>query len=95
MPMALLAISSFGTLILLSFNTNPPVKFLIVITLVGQDFNLFYRNSHEGRLGGGGGWLVGAQNPVPSAAVKKQWSLAAIGFHRTLFQSSSIFSLNC
>ena len=36
MSVALLAISSFGTLILLSFNTDPPVKFLIVIILVMQ-----------------------------------------------------------
>ena len=41
--------------------------------------------------GGGGRWLVGAQNFVPSAAVKKQWSLAAIGYHGPLLQSSSIF----
>ena len=34
---------------------------------------------------------MGAQNSVPSAAVEKQWSLAAIGFHRTLLQSSSTF----
>ena len=31
MSVALLAISFFGTLILLSFYTDPPVKFLIVI----------------------------------------------------------------
>ena len=36
---ALLAISSVGTLILLSFNSDPPVKFLIVITLVVQGIN--------------------------------------------------------
>ena len=35
MSVALLAISSFGTLIFLSFNTDPHVKFLIVIILVG------------------------------------------------------------
>ena len=54
-------------------------------------------NSGELRFGVGGRWLVGAQNSVPSAAVEKQWSLAlaAIGFHRTLLQGSSIFSLNC
>ena len=39
MSVALLAISSFGTLILLSFNNDPPVKFLIVITLVVQEIN--------------------------------------------------------
>ena len=36
---ALLAISSFDTLTLLSFNTDSPVKFLIVITLVVQEIN--------------------------------------------------------
>ena len=40
---------------------------------------------------GEGYWLVGGQNSVPPAAVKKKWSLAAIGFHGTLFQSSSFF----
>ena len=45
---------------------------------------MFDRNSGEWRLWGGGRWLVGAQNSVPSAAVEKQWSLAAIGFHGTL-----------
>ena len=49
----------------------------------------------SGGLGGGGRWLVGALNSEPSAAVKKQWSLAAIVFHGTLLQSLSIFSLNC
>ena len=39
MYVALLAMSSFGTLILLSFNTDLPVKFLIVITLVVQEIN--------------------------------------------------------
>ena len=34
MSMALLVTSSFGTLILLSCNTDPPVKFLRVIILV-------------------------------------------------------------
>ena len=47
----------------------------------------------EVRGGGGGRWLVGTQNSVPSAAVKKQWSLTVIGFHRTQLQSSSIFFL--
>ena len=46
-------------------------------------------------VGGGGRWLVGGQNSVPPAAVKKKWSLAALECHGTLFQSSSIFSLNC
>ena len=40
MSVALLAISSFSTLILLSCNTDPPVKFLIVIILVVQEINL-------------------------------------------------------
>ena len=40
MSVALLAISSFGTLILLSCNTDPPVKFLIIIILVVQEINL-------------------------------------------------------
>ena len=34
---------------------------------------------------------MGAQNSVPSAAVQKQQSFAAIGFHGTLLQSSSFF----
>ena len=42
-----------------------------------------------------GRWSVGAQNAVPSAAVQKQQSLAAIGNHGTLLHGSSIFSLNC
>ena len=96
MSVVLLAISFFDTVILLSFYTDPPVKFLIVIILVVQEINFFYRNSGEWRLGGGGGrGLMGAQNSAPSAAVKKQWSLAAIVFHGTLLWSSSIFSLNC
>ena len=37
MSVALLAISFFGTLILLSFYTDPPVKFLIVIIFVVQE----------------------------------------------------------
>ena len=39
MSVALSAISSFGTLILLSFNTDPPVKFLIAIVLVVLKIN--------------------------------------------------------
>ena len=38
MSVALLAISSFGSLILLPFNTDPPVKFLIII-FVMQEIN--------------------------------------------------------
>ena len=37
---------------------------------------------------------MGAQNSVPSAAVEKQQSRVLVGFHGTLLQSSSIFSLN-
>ena len=37
MSVALLAISFFGTLIFLSFNTDPPVRFLIVTYLVMQE----------------------------------------------------------
>ena len=37
MSVALIAISSFGMLILLYFSTDPPVKFLIVITLVMEE----------------------------------------------------------
>ena len=47
-----------------------------------------------GRRGGGGGggkWSVAAHNSVPPAAVQKHQSLAAIGFHGTPLQSSSIF----
>ena len=54
MSVALLAISSFGTLIMLSFNTDPPVKFLIVITLVVQEIYFVCRNSGVWWLGGGG-----------------------------------------
>ena len=39
LSVALLAISSFGTLILLSFNADPPVIFLIDITLLVQEIN--------------------------------------------------------
>ena len=45
------------------------MKFLIVITLVVQEINFFYRNSGEWGLGVVGWLLVGAQNSVPSAAV--------------------------
>ena len=34
---------------------------------------------------------MGAENSVPSAALPKQQSLAAIGFHGTLFLSSTNF----
>ena len=39
MTVTLSAISFFGILILLCFNTDPPVKFLIVITLVVQEID--------------------------------------------------------
>ena len=47
-------------------------KFLIVITMGCRKLILFYRNSNEWSLGGGGKWLVGAQNSAPSAAAKKK-----------------------
>ena len=50
---------------------------------------MLYRNS--GEWGWGLGWLVGAQNSLPLAALTKQQSFAAIGFLGTLFLSS-IFS---
>ena len=57
MSEALLAINSFGTLILLSFNTDPTVQlFWLCRKLI-----LIYRNSGEWRWGGGGGggrWLI-------------------------------------
>ena len=43
--------------------------------------------------GGGGGGGVDAKNSVPSAALPKQQSLAAIGFHGTQFLSSTNFIL--
>ena len=50
-----------------------------------------------GEGGGGGGRERGRmdeQNSVPSAALLKQQSLAAIGFHGTLFLiSTNLFSL--
>ena len=62
------------------------MKSLTVIILVAKELNFVV-------LGGGGGgggrrWLVGAQNSLPSAAPPKQQSLAAIGFHVTLFLTS-------
>ena len=50
----------------------------------------------EGWGGGGGGGKegeVGAQNSVLSAALPKQQSLEAIGFHGPLFLSSTNFIL--
>ena len=41
MSVTLLAIIDFGLLIFLSFYTDPPVKFLIVIILVVQEINFF------------------------------------------------------
>ena len=49
----------------------------------------------EVREGGGGGWVgggkwsVGAQNSVSLAALPKKQSLVEIGFHGTLFLSST------
>ena len=55
MSEALLAIISFGALILLSFDADPPVKFLIVITLVVQDIDFFFTGIVvSGGLRGGG-----------------------------------------
>ena len=57
MSVALLAVSSFGTLILLSSNIDPPVKFLTVITKLCRKLIFFYRNNGELRFGvGGNGW---------------------------------------
>ena len=39
----------------------------------------------RGGGGGGGGRVGGAENSVPSAALPKQQSLAAVGFHETSF----------
>ena len=55
MSVALSAISSFGTLLLLSSNTVPPVKSFIVIIKLYRDLILVYRNTGEWRLGEGGG----------------------------------------
>ena len=76
MSVALLAINSFYTLFLLPSNTDLCAKFLIAIIWVEQYFR-------EGWGGGGGGGRGVAENAVPSAALPKQQSLAAIGFHGT------------
>ena len=59
MCVVLLEISSFGTLILLSFNTNLPLKLLIVIILVVQE-NKFCLTGIvvSGSLRGGRGEVV-------------------------------------
>ena len=53
MSMGLFSNKLFLKLILLSFNTDRPVKILMVITLVVQEINFFYRNSGMWRLGMG------------------------------------------
>ena len=53
------AISSFGTLFLLSSNTVLSVKSLIAIILVVEELNFIIQDFGEWRLkgGGGGGWM--------------------------------------
>ena len=84
MSVALLAISSFGTLFMLPSNTVLQEKSLLAITLVVQNLILLFRIMVSVGLGVGRG-EVGAQNSVPSAAVPKQHSLAAIRLHGLLF----------
>ena len=55
MSLALVTISSFCILALLSSNTVRPVKFLIVIILVLQGLNFVVQNCGEWRLGVGVG----------------------------------------
>ena len=83
LSVALLAISSFGTLFMLSSNIVLPVKSLIAITLVVYDLNFVIQDCGECRFGGRVS-EVGAQNSVLSAALPKQLSLAAIGLHSLL-----------
>ena len=62
-----------------------------------QVLNFVVQACGEWRFGGGGGGKVGAQNAqnsVPSAALPKQQSLAAIGFLGPLFLSSTNFILS-
>ena len=55
---------------------------------------MLYKNNGKSKLGGGGGGGGGcAENSVASAALPKQQSLAAIGFHGTPFLSSTNFIL--
>ena len=68
MSVALLAISSFGTLFMLSSNTVLPEKSLIAFALVVQELNFIVQDCGEWRIGG----EVDAQNSVPSAALLKQ-----------------------
>ena len=46
-------------------------------------------------VGGRGKVVSGSTEFCTSAAARRQQSLAAIGFHGTALQSSSVFSLNC
>ena len=65
------------------------MKSLIAIILVVQGLNSVVQDCGEWRLEGGGGrGEVGAQNSVPTAALPKLQSLAAIGFRGPLFLSS-------
>ena len=76
---------------MLSSNTVLPEKSLIAVILVAQELNLLYMIVMS--VGFGGGGEVGAQNSVPSAALQKQLSLAAIRLHGLLFLSSTNFIL--
>ena len=96
MSVALLAISSFGTLLMLSSSTVLPEKSSIGIILVVQELHFVIQDCVEWRLGGGGGGgrvEVGAQNSVLSAVLPKQQSLAAIELHGLLYLSSTNFIL--
>ena len=86
---------------MLFFNTDLHVKFLIVIILIVLEINLFYRILVSGGWRGGGG---GGRGKVVSGSTEfctfsncqeKQQFCALVGFHGTLLQSPSIFSLNC
>ena len=56
--MALLAISSFGTLSFFFSNTVPPENSLIAIIFIHRKSIMLYWNSGEWRLGRGGGVVV-------------------------------------
>ena len=82
--------------LLLSSNTVPLMKSLIVIILVVKEPIFFGAGIVvSGGWGWGWGrrWLVEAQSSVPSAPLPKQQSLAEIGFHGTLFLSFFYFKL--
>ena len=57
MYVALLAISSFGTLYMLSSNTVLPEKSLIAITLVVKGLNFVVQDCGEWRFGRGVKWV--------------------------------------